>query len=380
MIKVKIVVFDLTGSAMDWLDKFGNEDHIELCEVITLDDDSPIKITELPLYDNWDYLLIFEDNLRTQVDELLMKLGIPDDKILFPLDIYGSLTKQIQVSMYMFKGYVYRYLKYLQFGPDGDKYAVAEAPGMRFMNLTTDSAILPTTYISGEVWSQKEMDLFYKLSDEYFAFNSDQSIFCDIGANIGTTSIYFKKELEPDINILAFEPSIENFKMLQINAILNDISLSKNRFVNMGLSDKKSEGVLSFNPENPGGSTLHAVSYGVEEKGIQLISFDEYIEENMIDIKRIKYFWVDVEGFEARFLMGARKTLSEIRVPFLMEFIPKFYMSKDGEFELLMQELESHFDSYIYIGHPDEGIFPVHDLWREQNNVDFERDLFLFKR
>nr|MCR5510701.1 hypothetical protein [Lachnospiraceae bacterium] len=81
MYKIKTVAFDLTGRALDWLNEFADEDHMELCEIITLDDDSPIAIADLPKYDNWDALLVFEDGVRDQVETLLRKIGIPNDRV-----------------------------------------------------------------------------------------------------------------------------------------------------------------------------------------------------------------------------------------------------------------------------------------------------------
>ena len=57
MYKIKAVAFDLTGGALDWLNQFADEDHMDLCEIITLDDDSPIAIADLPMYDNWTFFL-----------------------------------------------------------------------------------------------------------------------------------------------------------------------------------------------------------------------------------------------------------------------------------------------------------------------------------
>lgn len=376
MLKVKTVVFDLTGGAMQWLDKYGNEGHMEVCELITMDDDSPLPITDIAKYSTWDYLLVFEDGLRKQVNELLMKLGVPDDKILYPLDLDGSIVKHKEIAAYMFKDEVYRYARYMMFRDDGDKYAVASSPELYFMNLTTDDSILPTTYISGYIWAQDEMELFYKLSNEYFEFTKDQDLFCDIGANIGTTSIYYKKKIDTDVRILAFEPSNENFKLLQINAILNDISISDNYFEPTGLSSKKAEGVLSFDESNPGGSSL-VLSNSDKQERVLLTTFDSYLDERHIDVKRIKYLWIDVEGHEARFLMGAYNTLAAINVPVFMEFVPRFY--DEQEFSLLVSELQKHYSSFICIQHPDKGRQKIDVLWKEINNTAISWDLFLLK-
>ena len=94
----------------------------------------------------------------------------------------------------------------------------------------------------------------------------------------------------------------------------------------------------------------------------------------------IKYIWIDVEGFEARLLAGAHNVLKKIDVPIFMEFIPKFYSQKDGEFELLMKELEDQFTGFICMQEMEKGIQPVSVLRNEQDNADIQWDLFLIKQ
>ena len=77
--------------------------------------------------------------------------------------------------------------------------------------------------------------------------------------------------------------------------------------------------------------------------------------------------------------MGLNPTLSAIEVPFFMEFAPAFYANREGEFELLMNELELHFDSYICAQCPEQGILPLRTLWNGQKSRII-CDLFLFKQ
>ncbi len=378
MFKIRVAVFDLTYGAKEWIEKFCNEDHMEVCEYITMDEDSQIQITELPQYDNWDYLFVFEMGFRDMVKELLTRLVIPEEKIIYPLDMETTLPENYSIYMYLFKDMAYRLAKYRSFREDGEKYVVASTDNLYFMNLSSDDSILPTTYLGGDVWAQDEMRLFHELSNKYFEFDDKQDLFCDIGANIGTTCIYFRRNLDSKVSILAFEPSQENYKMLQINAILNDISMSENTFVPMGLSDETAEGIITFNPDNPGGSSLLNNGVGKQEK-ILLTTFDDYLEQAGIDPSRIKYLWVDVEGYEARFLKGAEKTMARINAPVFMEFIPKFYKNKSEEFDLLMKEIEKHFVSFICAQFPQEGKIPVKRLWEEQDNENISWDLFFLK-
>lgn len=376
--KIQAVVFELTDIAMQWLDVNGNEEHMDICEVITLGDDSPIPIWELVLYDNWDILLVFERGVRLQVESILVKSGIDLKRVIYPLDIEGSMVEHIDMAFYIFKEDMRRLLKYASYRREGNKYAMVSADGLSYVNASSDNVILPEMVKSGTNWARNEMELLFRLSNEHFRFEKKQDIFCDIGANIGTTCVYFKKKLDPDIKIIAFEPSPENYKLLKINFFLNDIDPNDHHIVPFGVSDEDSMGMVEYNPVNPGGTSVSRDSYGSGDE-IRLIRFDRYIEENDIDVERIKYFWVDVEGFEARFLKGASDTLKRSNAPMFMEFIPKFYAERPDEFELLINELSSQYTSFICAQDRGSKKQPISVLRDKQNDMSLEWDLFLIK-
>ena len=373
MNKIKAVALDIVGNALEWLDKYGDEDYMELCEIITLNDDSPIPIYDLPQYDNWDILLVFEKGVRDYIETLLSKLGIGKDRIIYPMDM-GD--KNAAVMSYIFKEPVRKMLEYCSKRREGDKYAICSAEGLTYVNAASDDIILPRMIFEKKNWAKDEMMDFYHLANEHFSFSKDQVLFCDIGANIGTTCIYFKKCIDSDVRILAIEPSDENHRLLRVNALLNGLDDEDCIFVKKGVSDKPSTASFNYNPRNPGGSSIGT---GEGTDTIELTTLDDIFESKGLDAGTIKYMWIDVEGFEARLLAGAHNILGRVNVPILMEFTPLFYSKKEGEFELLMKELETFFTGYICIQHIDKGIRPIGSLWDEQNNHNTQWDLFLLK-
>ncbi len=378
MFKIRTVVLDITGTAMEWLDANGDEKHMELCEVLTLYEDSPIPIWELNDYDNWDILLVFERGMKSQIDALLSKIGITDERVIYPLDTEGSLLENRYLASYIFGDYIRRIIHYLTSRVTNDKYAIVSIPNFTYLNVATDNVILPDMIYNQKNWSENEMELFYNLSKKYYSFDNNQDVFCDIGANIGTTSIYFKNKLDKDIKILAFEPSNENYKLLLVNAMINDIDIKNHFFEKMGLSDTSTKAYLTYDVSNPGGSSMDLDKEGKKEE-ITLVSFDDYLKKKSIEANRIKYLWIDVEGFEARFLIGARETINQINVPVFMEFVPRFYKNKEGEFDLLINELKRHFNKFICIQNPDYGEMSIDKLWEKQNDIMLQWDIFLLK-
>lgn len=117
---------------------------------------------------------------------------------------------------------------------------------------------------------------FFELARKYYGVRRDESgIFCDIGANIGTTCIYFKKNIVPAISILAFELVQENYSLLRLNMTLNNISEKEAVLANMGVADRKGECNISFSENNPGGSSFLNVDEAGEK--VQITPFEDYL-------------------------------------------------------------------------------------------------------
>ena len=374
--RFQIVIYDLVEIAEEWIDKYANPDHMDVCEVITPKHTETIRIEELHNYDGWDYLLVLEKNMRHLIAPLLEKCRIPKDRILYGLDVDNSLCEHRDVAYYIFNETMQKTLDYFNLKYRGDKYALVSTADYSYINCSTDRAIVPRTLMDGENWSKDEMEFLKECADRYFEYNEEQDLFCDIGANIGTTCIYFKNHIDPEVQILAIEPMKENYKLLKTNMLLNDINPENQILVRMGVSDSDGELNFVYDETNPGGSGVFSSMKG---DSVPVITFDGLLDERGIDPRRIKYIWVDVEGFEARFIKGAAKTLDIINAPVFIEFVPKFYTARPGEFELLIEGICEHFNSFICASHPEWGILSTEKLKDEQNNMSTEWDIILMR-
>ena len=225
-------------------------------------------------------------------------------------------------------------------------------------------------------FAQEEMMLFYELSNKYYPNRKKEGIFLDLGANIGTTCIYFKKKIDSDINILAFEPLKENFKYLDINLRLNDITEGVT-IEQFGLAEKSYEKEISVLEGNPGGSSLIR-DYGNMTRRSEvtnLISLDEYFEKNNLKAEDVKYMWIDTEGFEPQVLKGASSILSQNDFPVFVEFNPYLYKTY-GTFDEFINFLEENFRKYIKIPERLEGKEILHDISELNEYKNLESDQF----
>lgn len=138
-------------------------------------------------------------------------------------------------------------------------------------------------------------------------------LFVDIGADFGTYSVTVgnKFSFYDGLKIVAFEPSVSSFLLLNQNIKLNAIEKVVTT-VNLALSDLDGqELILNFDGDNPGGSSVRADKpWSISEKvKIKTITFDSYFKKNL-NFFDIVFLKLDVEGFESKVFEGAKSIFS----------------------------------------------------------------------
>jgi FkbM family methyltransferase len=137
----------------------------------------------------------------------------------------------------------------------------------------------------------------------------------DIGANIGCTAILFGG-LSAEVH--AFEPSKTTFAFLEKN--LANSGLDNVFLNNFGLGFEKGNFELTFSPRNRSGgfvSNKAKASTGHNIEKIDIRTLDEVIES--IKLPKIDFIKIDVEGFEANVLRGAKCTLESFQPVVVLE-------------------------------------------------------------
>lgn len=144
----------------------------------------------------------------------------------------------------------------------------------------------------------------------------------DVGANIGFYTAWMAHLVGASGRVLAFEPSLDRFAALQRNitkANLSQVSLHR---LALGAEPGHAQLVNPGGRANAGQGTLRLeVSEEITGTRVPVARLDDHlVNDEVVDFVKI-----DVEGYEAEVLVGARKLFMKQRVRFaLLELSPEF--------------------------------------------------------
>ena len=152
-------------------------------------------------------------------------------------------------------------------------------------------------------------------------FEGDNKItFWDIGANIGIYSIYAALS-HKNIQIISFEPSTSNLRVLSQNISKNNLS-QKINICQFALTNQKNK-FLNLNESSfEEGSALHSFGQTFNHDGSQTKFINKYslygtnidflIENQILDTP--DYIKIDVDGIEHLILDGGKKCLASSKI------------------------------------------------------------------
>lgn len=150
-------------------------------------------------------------------------------------------------------------------------------------------------------------------------FLKPDMVFLDVGANQGEYTLFAAKRLTKGA-VIAFEPVDEIYEQLHRNIALNHFINIKT--LKLGLSD--SVGVLPIYEMQATGANHEGLAtlFQSELRGkviqqIQLDTLDNLALQ--LNLQRIDFIKVDIEGAELSMLKGARETISRFRPQVMVE-------------------------------------------------------------
>ena len=281
---LKVVLWDYTGES-EACAKGHLRDDIEIIRTLRPDDPDQAEVI---MRGDWDFVLIFEQGQREFFDEIfkIMKaMNVSTKNIIFAKDMCSCLNHP-QAVLSLFKPSAYAY-KIVQRQYDffnhkrWYKYTSCSVEGLHYIGTTDDICIIHNMYVFNKSFASN-------LSKKYYGIDDSRGYFLDLGANIGTTGLYFLKNFAPNLKLLAFEPDAENFKLLRINTILNGME-DKVILVNCGLGNKFDEMTMYIDRSNPGYNSVIKFEDRTLTETVKIIPLDSYLAENKIAAQAVKY-------------------------------------------------------------------------------------------
>lgn len=150
-------------------------------------------------------------------------------------------------------------------------------------------------------------------------------VILDVGANIGWYSNFFSKHF-PDTEIHSFEPDPENFEILLFNLKKNGSTSVIPNKLGVG-KETETKQLYLYKKSNIGRHSMLDINEG-PVIDIETVSLDEYVQQKSIDVSKIKFLKIDIEGYEYFAFLGAQEVLNHVPV-IMAEFSPG-YMRKGG--------------------------------------------------
>lgn len=248
-----------------------------------------------------------------------------------------------------------------------------------------------SSYEKGEYY---EKQLTKRISETFDKIQGTESIFLDVGGNIGWFSLL--AAAHGASKVYTFEPNPSNIVRICESLNLNKWQESVELMM-MGVSDEVGKKPLfKVDPSNPGMFSFdedRAKKFNDNnpQKVIgefELISLDSFAEEIgwFVTKPNIAFFKLDVEGFEPKIIKGAEKLFkSRIIETFAMEMKKNRLHSPDDKKMMTKLFFESGYELYMHGGFlgPNQIVQEKFDKWEDLAQSILDRkygENLLFRR
>ena len=172
-------------------------------------------------------------------------------------------------------------------------------------------------------------------------FKSDWVVL-DVGANVGFWTVPMTKALGPGGRVHAFEPVSSNNLRLRENVRLNGLQ-SITEIHELGLSDRRATLRISLREDFANGSDTGNAAIVIDDSDgrfqcgmIEVDTLDNIFPS--LNVKRLDFIKVDIEGHEDRFLNGASSMIGQFRPIIHMEINEPYYSRRGLDATTLFEE------------------------------------------
>ena len=166
------------------------------------------------------------------------------------------------------------------------------------------------------------------------------SVVLDVGANIGITTAILSTFV-PNGKVISIEPDPAVFDLLNLNIEQNHIE--NIRTFQLALSER--EGMVSFAPNSAFGHLVISENQDLGSISVRSTTVDLLVKS--LNLDRVDFIKIDVEGFEPNVLSGAKETISKFR-PVIYCELNSWCLLDHGDHNPL-DFVENLFDSFEHV-------------------------------
>jgi FkbM family methyltransferase len=241
-------------------------------------------------------------------------------------------------------------------------YVAKDENGLKFLYAPTDFTI-GAALIERGGWQYDELNHYLEFISE--RANGKNACFFDIGANIGTQTVYAARSgLFSTVFAIEAVPAI--YELLSANVVLNDCG-DRTIVFNKALGAENCQQTFLFNRINPGGSRRDDGSADCEEVLLDVVKTSDFVQ-GLLDTSGkpdILVFWIDVEGMEEEIVLELRDLCVDFEAYFCVEYNRSLYetTAKDS----IRSYVESRDEVYVLT---ENGLRAITDLSAVEENQD----------
>jgi len=159
-------------------------------------------------------------------------------------------------------------------------------------------------------------------------FINEDSIFIDLGANIGLYTLYASNLIGENGRIICFEPFAENFNALTNNIAINNLLNVQAEKLAVGERDGSMMLYYDMREKNPGMVSSKYMKDSFSEE-VRMVSLDSYFQNKSFN--RIDFIKIDVEGSEYSALLGMQNILTTYFPSLLIEISDDYELFDNSE-------------------------------------------------
>jgi FkbM family methyltransferase len=197
-------------------------------------------------------------------------------------------------------------------------------------------------------WQRREIDSAVELLR--LAGRLAGAVFVDVGAHIGTHTIYALRTSR-FARAIAFEPEPRNARLLTMNLEVNGLG-QRALLVHKAAGAAASTGMLHLHPRNTGAHSIGAPpSVDADATvAVPIVRVDDELDALGVPLSDVGLVWIDVEGHEPIVLEGMTRLIAR-SVPLAFEFNPRRYTVQMKE--QLVELLSRHYTTVKSLGRKD---------------------------